>query len=359
MARSASAVLLILVIAACTSAGVPSPSVTSQPTASQSPEPAATESAEGSPELTAVPLPTWQGHPAAGLAYVRTTDPDTGATQVFIVEDDGSERQVTGVSGNLGASFPVWSPDGSQLAFGAPKIGSTGIKGLVGVVNADGSGERQLGEGGTMRWSPDGTRISFTEVDDVTSEPISHYVVDVASGEITDLGEGYDARWLGDDRLVFVANEFAADGAVTQVTHVVTLSTGEHERVAEATTVVPSPDGTKVLMVHEGVVSLAGADFSNPVEIASGGGPVWSPDGSMFAVDYDFDEQANPIYAVVDLEGRTIQSGITGYRPVWSPDNTRIAVELFRPEGTFVQVVEVASGDVIFEVEGEQPAWRP
>lgn len=347
--------LLIVILAACTSVGDTPPTLDGEAT----PPPAENESTPPAEPGATPGAPTWDGHPADGLAYVRTSDPSTGMTQVFVVAADGSERQVTGVSGSLGASFPVWAPDGSRLAFSGPKVGGTGIKGMLGVVEADGSGERQLGEGEFFQWSPDGTRISFTEVDDVTAEPVSHYVVDVASGEITDLGEGYHARWLDDDRLLFNRNQFAADGAVIVASHVLTLSSGEREIVAENTTVVPSPDRSQVLLVREGAIWLAASDFSNPVELASGGDPVWSPDGTRIALNYDFDQQANPIYAVIDLDGATVQSGIVGYMPSWSPDGTRIAVEFFRPDAALIRVVDVATGDVVYETEGQQPAWRP
>jgi Tol biopolymer transport system component len=113
-------------------------------------------------------------------------------------------------------------------------------------------------------------------------------------------------------------------------------------------------------MVQEAIISVASADFSDPVEIATGDAPVWSPDGTLVAVAYDFDEQARPIYAVVDLEGNTVQSGIAGYTPSWSPDGTRIATEYYNPEGEpLIHVVDVATGEVVFETEGQQPAWRP
>ena len=351
-------ILFILILAACTSpAAAPSSPAVLPSDEPSVPSPTETPSEEPSPSPTEP-----AGHPGEGLALVRVADPSTGVSQVYVVEADGSLRQVTGVSGSLGASNPVWSPDGSQLAFGASKVGSVGIKGMVGVVNEDGSGERQLGEGDSMRWSPDGTRISFTEVDDVTAEPVSHYIVDVASGEITDLGHGYDARWLDDDRIVYRANEFGPDGALIQPTFILTLSTDDRERIAENATVYPSPDGSMVLLATEdgGVVSLAPADdLEAATELASGGSPLWSPDGTMVAVNYDFDEQSNPIWAVVDLDGETIQSGMVGSLPTWSRDGTRLALEVFDPDGSIIQVVEVETGEVIFETEGMQPAFRP
>ncbi len=41
-----------------------------------------------------------------------------GATQIFVLEEDGTELQLTDLLG--GAEEPTWSPDGSQIAFAAP-----------------------------------------------------------------------------------------------------------------------------------------------------------------------------------------------------------------------------------------------
>jgi Tol biopolymer transport system component len=78
------------------------------------------------------------------------------ATVLSFVNPDGTGlreevARLPGGGGNL-----VWSPDGSRLAFWGPS--------QIFVINADGSGLRQVTDEGVNRWptwSPDGSRIAF------------------------------------------------------------------------------------------------------------------------------------------------------------------------------------------------------
>jgi Tol biopolymer transport system component len=360
MRRFSAAAITVLVLAACGISGAPSLASETLVPGSQPAEPessAPEETAEATPSSPSVP----EGHPADGLALIRIPNEADPRGQIFIVEADGSLRQVTGVSGDLGASFPVWSPDGSQIAFGGPKLGEVTTFGQLGVVNADGTGERQIGQGQFPQWSPDGTRIAFNEVDDVTGTDLSMYVVDVGSGETADLGIGYFPRWLSDDRFVFISNTYAADGEASQHLYVMDLPGGEPQLVADGTEAYPSPDRSAVLLVHEGVITLTGLDLApGGRELANGGAPVWSPVGTRVIFDYGHDEQARPIHAIVDLEGNALLSDIAGASPTWSPDGSRIAVEYYRPDGLpAVHVIDAASGELLWETEGMQPAWAP
>jgi Tol biopolymer transport system component len=64
---------------------------------------------------------------------------------------------------------PAWSPDGRKIAFssnGRARIyGGNGRNGEIYVMNADGSGKRNLtrnpAQDGSPSWSPDGRRIAF------------------------------------------------------------------------------------------------------------------------------------------------------------------------------------------------------
>jgi Tol biopolymer transport system component len=62
--------------------------------------------------------------------------------------------------------YPVWSPDGSVVAYGSgADYDHTELK----VVNAEGSNARSLGVElrGTLAWSPDGTEIAYVRGDEL------------------------------------------------------------------------------------------------------------------------------------------------------------------------------------------------
>jgi Tol biopolymer transport system component len=84
------------------------------------------------------------------------------ASVLSFVNPDGSglREEVASLPGEGGQSL-VWSPDGSRLAFWAD---ADDLNAQIFVVNADGSGLRQITRGGENRWpawSPDGTQIAF------------------------------------------------------------------------------------------------------------------------------------------------------------------------------------------------------
>ena len=62
------------------------------------------------------------------------------------------------------AADPQISPDGSQVVYvrSSMDIMRDRVRSELWIVNADGSGHRRLGDGGSPRWSPDGTRLAYT-----------------------------------------------------------------------------------------------------------------------------------------------------------------------------------------------------
>ena len=351
MGRIFMAALVVLVLAAC-STGTTSPSA--DPSAPSVPAASGDAGQPGASPSPTSPVPPGE-HAATGLAFAAFPDGTDPASQIFVVEADGSLRQVTGAV--EGASRPAWSPDRTQIAFGPAKIGSSALNGQVGIVNADGTGQRALSVGQNPRWSPDGTRLLVQEVDDVTSEPVSIWVIDVATAEATDLGQGFNAQWLPDgERISFRRVVDTDDGSFADAVFVMTLPDGEPEELGteSESDVYWSPDGSTYLIHHDGSLTLREPNGNRP--FAAGFAPVWSPDGTRVLLAYEFDEQAIPRLAVLDLEGRTVWSGAVGQNATWSPDGTRIAVEIPVPESK-IRILDAATGETLWEADGTEPAW--
>jgi Tol biopolymer transport system component len=112
--------------------------------------------------------PSWSPS-GSSIAFARTVDSESA---IYVVRPDGTElHRVVGFygppAGTTGA--PAWSPDGSRIAY-SNAVHTTGRWGgqELFLVNADGSGERQLTElapratsDAAPTWSPDGDQIVF------------------------------------------------------------------------------------------------------------------------------------------------------------------------------------------------------
>jgi TolB protein len=110
--------------------------------------------------------PVWS---ADGTRIAFEEDRRGTSSRVYLADADGSGLKPLGAcSGSCaGQDAPAWSPDGSKLALGAGSI----RKEEVWIVNANGTGLEQLTQrndtttagkdDGQPAWSPDGTRVAF------------------------------------------------------------------------------------------------------------------------------------------------------------------------------------------------------
>ncbi len=113
-------------------------------------------------------LPVWSpdGKKIAFVSYRDGCGPGSGRGEIYVMNADGRGlRRLT--RNGLADEQPMWSPNGTRIAFlrfSVPPAcgGWAGDPGPnVYVMNADGSGQRQLARGWPSAWSADGKRIAF------------------------------------------------------------------------------------------------------------------------------------------------------------------------------------------------------
>lgn len=113
---------------------------------------------------------------------------------------------------------PVWSPDGSKIAFSSNRNFRFGLY----TMNADGSNVRlitdEVPDPGGAAWSPDGSRIAFTAgyaftID--TKPVIDIYVINVDGSGLTKLtqasAENYGPTWSPDSKQIAFASNRETD----------------------------------------------------------------------------------------------------------------------------------------------------
>jgi TolB protein len=156
-----------------------------------------------------------------------------GWNGIYLLDRFGQHR-VKLVSNSSFDGEPVWSPDGTRIAFRSTLKGPSGDYGRIFVINRDGTGLHQLtpettdySYDGDPSWSPDGTQIAF-------SRSGMLYVINADGSAATSLGiNGGTPAWSPDGSKI----AYSWWNAANTVTHIfVADRTGAnvHELTTEA-----------------------------------------------------------------------------------------------------------------------------
>lgn len=304
--------------------------------------------------------PVWS--PAGNwIAYV------VGKDELRIVRPDGRRsRRVGRINSTSARSVFCWSSDGRRLAY----FGSTGY--LYTVSLTRGRPKRLKAVGLDPQWSPDGTRIAFTDHS-------TTMVIRVRGTAAPRLVSGGDApSWSPDSSKLAVASGnqvwvARANGrGAWRVSRGAAFSddSGVFDRPAWA------PDGRRILFSRANVdpgqlmiVSPTGDQRRRltPVNRLAESEPTFSPDGRMVAFTGMLDDQrtaSSGIY-VVRAEGTGLRRLPLGRWPVsqptWSPDGNWIAFMRWIRNEHALYAVPVAGGKAtrIATLKSGNPAWGP
>jgi len=265
------------------------------------------------PSSTPTPSQTPSSRNKEGLiAFYSHRD---GNIEIYTMIADGSDqRRLT--FNEYDDYSPVWSPDGSQVAFISdrddPNPGNcshTCFYQLY-VINADGSGERKLieTEFSTLHpdWHPNGAKISFDTEFNLQGDI---YVVNADGSDLQLLIEdGFWADWSPDgSQIVFASNR---DGNVEL--YLADADGGNQRRLTQNGRLdyFPdwSPDGRRIAftVMEDKAIYIMDADGSNEQRLTPAGNaenPAWSLDGAWIAYqssnDGDFEIYVINVDAVI------------------------------------------------------------
>lgn len=305
---------------------------------STSPNPTEENEEEEEAEATFEPVATMTVDKATELSdmgWIAFTASQGGRRDVYLIRPDGSDEiNLTGELPNTFAEAPVWSPDGTIIAFdGVPNSDVLRDIYLVNVsVNPEQFQITTLpGFDCYPSFSPDGQQIVYMSERDGNRDL---FIMDLAGTDTIQLTDeeayDYEPSWSPDgEEIVFVSRR----GGDSDI-YVMNADGGQVRRLTESPKLdwrpVWSPDGEWIVFeswrTGNGDIYLMRPDGSDLQQLttsgAEDGNPTFSPDGQYIV----FHSQRTGSYqlfimAVDDPENQWLLNtgSVRSLLPVWSP----------------------------------------
>jgi Tol biopolymer transport system component len=292
------------------------------------------------------------GAPTATIAFTRVMG--NGDQEIYLVRPDGTGLKRLTHTDSPATESPTWSPDGSKVAFLTILSGDTPTR-TVWVVNADGSGQRQVdptsyGRAGSVNgvgWSPDGTRMVLT-MDSGRDTGLAIMNAD-GSGFRMVVSEPEPAEycnpvWAPDGRIFFTYREgvpgvaavssINADGSGLDDVTVLPIDHGDHgfslSQDGRWLALFDRKEGRAVYMAADGhggenvfLEAKRTATTAQLLRDLAGVASSWSPEGTRiaFAASGALSGNASALY-IVRIDGSGLKSvPNTGLvrQPAWQP----------------------------------------
>jgi serine/threonine protein kinase/Tol biopolymer transport system component len=287
---------------------------------------------------------------AAAFLWINRESPDGERTRPQVtseiltisVEAEGLPDRITSLDWFV--ANPVWSPDATQIAFGANRGGNPDIY----VIDVDGDGLRPLISSPLIErlpaWSPDGTRLLFVGIPEGSGEGAATsdiFALDLQTNETTQLTTSSESEngpaWSPDGRrIAFVMTDPSKGGATDLF-----LMNADGTGITRLTSTTPSesgpdwsPDGTRIAYQRgrseKGDIYVMDLETEHTEKLTDTpvdeSGAAFSPNGRLIAFFSNSGGDYQIFVMSVDGEGArqvTVDVG-PNIHPSWSPDGTRL-----------------------------------
>ena len=313
--------------------------------------------------MTAGAASNTKGAPESDL--IAYTDSGLYRTEeIFVVDPDGTNLQRLTYNGQY-VRNPVWSPDGTRIAY-TQSDSRGGSGGEISVMNADGTNHRRLTHrgGSEPSWSGDGTRIAYTR-----GGAIYTVAVDGTDERQLTRGGGSAPVWSPDGtRIAYTDREYVG-GRIPWRSDIYVIDvdgTNRWHLTTDGNGADPdwSPDSTRIAYTLNGNIYVVNTDSSKRRQVTHNRfrsslhrgpeNPRWSPDGTRIAYTLN-----GKIYTM-DSDGSNkaqLTDSSTVYNPRWSPDGTSIAYT--SPGEIRVMNADGTGQQLLIESAVSPPVWSP
>jgi len=303
-----------------------------------------------------------------------------GDAELWVVPADGSDAPTQLTNDAFFQADPVFSPDGTKIAFASDHEGQSSIyvasfDPSVPSLQAQGSWTRVSSGGvdGEPTWSPDGTEIAFERW-------FTFYLTGTA--DLTDAAVLLDDATVPSGPATFVTDGVAAGMSVSNTTAATSGAVVSVAGETQLTTDIAWTAGDlySVEVVHARVFKAASNGSDSGSETQLGGAtstpaytdryPAWDPqDGTLIALATSRNGSSD-VYTVTAAAGTAVTNltsagTLDAYatRPAWSPGGDRVAFQIKEPDtvdeniwtvgrtgGSPAQVTSAVADEV-------EPAW--